>query len=100
MPNSGYIVAGKYRLDREIGKGGFGVVYRAEAVEGGRVVAVKLVSRNDEGQVAGYRMASPRARRWSKVGCASESSCPHCGDRKTAVFAKGNRASLPCRAAS
>jgi len=55
---------------------------------------------DDEGQVAGYRMASPRARRWSKVGCASETSCPHCGDMKTSVFAKGDRASLPCRAAS
>jgi eukaryotic-like serine/threonine-protein kinase len=52
MPNPGYIVGGKYRLDREIGKGGFGVVYRGTALEGDRVVAVKLVSRNDDGQVA------------------------------------------------
>jgi serine/threonine-protein kinase len=52
MPRPGYIVGGKYRLDREIGKGGFGVVYRAEAVDDGAVVAIKLVSLNDEGQVA------------------------------------------------
>ncbi len=58
MPNPGYIVAGKYRLDREIGKGGFGVVYRAEALEGGQVVAVKLVSRNDEGQVAAEQLGA------------------------------------------
>ena len=55
---------------------------------------------DDEGQAAGYRMASPRARRWSKVGCACETSCPHCGDKKTSVLARGDRASLPCRAVS
>ena len=58
MPNSGYIVANKYRLDREIGKGGFGVVYRAEALADGQVVAAKLVSRNDEGQVAAEQLGA------------------------------------------
>lgn len=58
MPNPGYVVAGKYRLDREIGKGGFGVVYRAEALADGRVIAVKLVSLNDEGQVAAEQLGA------------------------------------------
>ena len=52
MPNTGYVVGGKYRLDKEIGKGGFGVVYRATTLGDEGIVAVKLVSRNDEGQVA------------------------------------------------
>jgi len=58
MPNPGYIVAGKYRLDREIGKGGFGLVHRAAALDGGQVVAVKLVSRNDEGHVAAEQLGA------------------------------------------
>ena len=58
MPNPGYIVAGKYRLDREIGNGGFGVVYRAAALEGGQIVAVKLVSRNDEAHVTAEQLGA------------------------------------------
>jgi len=57
MPAPGSVVGG-YTLDREIGKGGFGVVYRAEVLEGGPAVAVKLVSRNDEGQVAAEQLGA------------------------------------------
>ncbi|HEX6464323.1 MAG TPA: serine/threonine-protein kinase [Vicinamibacterales bacterium] len=58
MPNPGYIVGGKYRLEREIGKGGFGVVYRAMTLEDDQMVAVKLVSRNDEGQVTAEQLGA------------------------------------------
>jgi hypothetical protein len=58
MPNPGYLVADKYRLDREIGKGGFGVVYRGEALADGHIIAIKLVSRNDEGQVAAEQLGA------------------------------------------
>ena len=58
MPRPGYIVGGKYRLDREIGKGGFGVVYRADAVDDGAVVAIKLVSMNDDGHVTAEQLGA------------------------------------------
>ena len=35
-----------YRLEEEVGRGGFGVVYRAHR-DGGREVAVKLIHRSD-----------------------------------------------------
>ncbi len=53
---------------------------------------------DDDGSHSGYRMATPRARKWSKVGCSSTPTCPHCGDGKASIFGKGDRANLPCRA--
>jgi tRNA A37 threonylcarbamoyladenosine dehydratase len=53
---------------------------------------------DQEGMLPGYRMAAPRARRWSKVACASEAACLHCGQSKRSVFARGDDAALPCRA--
>lgn len=52
---------------------------------------------DEEGSQPGYRMATPRARRWAKVGCASTSSCPQCGENKLSIYARGDRGSLPCR---
>lgn len=54
---------------------------------------------DDDGSQPGYRMATPRARKWSKVGCSSTPTCPHCGDGKASIIGKGDRASLPCRVA-
>ncbi len=49
---SGATIAGRYRIERVIGKGGFGVVYRATHVQLGRSVALKVLlpnySDNDE----------------------------------------------------
>jgi serine/threonine protein kinase/tetratricopeptide (TPR) repeat protein len=39
----GTVLAGKYKMIREIGKGGMGVVYLAEQVQPKRLVAVKLI---------------------------------------------------------
>lgn len=54
---------------------------------------------DEEGVLPGYRMAAPRARRWSKVACMAEAGCLHCGRGKKSVFARGDDAALPCRAA-
>lgn len=50
----GQILAGKYRIVRELGHGGHGVVYRAEHLFGLGSVALKLL-RNDEPDVAEMR---------------------------------------------
>jgi serine/threonine protein kinase len=48
----GCLLAGRYRLHRRIGSGGFGVVYLAEDTRVHRIVAVKLLSRQAMSQSA------------------------------------------------
>ena len=50
---TGQIIAGKYRLDQVIGKGGFGAVYRGLHLAMERPVAIKVltISRGDQGGV-------------------------------------------------
>ncbi len=51
----GLIIAGKYRLEEEIGRGSMGTVYRAVHVTLGQRVAIKLIS--------GEHLQSPEARK-------------------------------------
>src|SRR4051812_28997648 len=44
LPRAGDIVAGKYRVDSVIGKGGMGVVLGAEDTSLGRKVAIKFLA--------------------------------------------------------
>ena len=41
----GRLVAGKYRIRRKLGKGGFGAVYEAEHVEIQKRVAIKTIDK-------------------------------------------------------
>jgi hypothetical protein len=50
----GTTLAGKYRVDRLLGEGGMGKVYRAERLTDGRAVAVKLVRGGDPRQLARF----------------------------------------------
>lgn len=42
----GDVVAGRYRIDGVVGKGGFGAVYRASQLETGQAVALKILLKN------------------------------------------------------
>ena len=46
---------------------------------------------------SGYLMHYPRERAWRKVDCRAGPACLHCGTTPCAVFARGDRASLPCK---
>jgi len=50
----GTTLAGKYRVERQIGEGGMGKVYRAERLADGRAVAVKLVRGGEPRQLARF----------------------------------------------
>jgi hypothetical protein len=50
-----------------------------------------------EGAAIGGRMASPRARRWSKTANTNEPTCLHCGEKAASALGKGDLATLPCR---
>ena len=43
LPEPGDILADRYRIDEDVGEGGFGRVYRALDIESARVVAVKML---------------------------------------------------------
>ncbi len=50
-PTPGTIVAGKYKIKKRLGRGGFGAVYEAEHVEIGRRVALKTIDRTHSANV-------------------------------------------------
>jgi len=60
-PRPGDVIAGRYRIESELGHGGFGAVYRATHVQLGRVVALKMLLpemlAHDEGLVRFRREA-------------------------------------------
>jgi serine/threonine-protein kinase len=73
----GDVVAGKYRIEREIARGGMGVVMAARHLTLDQPVALKFVSGSDEGEAverlvrearATFRLQSPHAVRVHDVG--------------------------------
>jgi serine/threonine protein kinase len=52
MPALGEVVAGRYRLDAVIGAGGMGCVFKAEHVNMGKTVALKMLSLDDPDEAA------------------------------------------------
>jgi hypothetical protein len=59
IPTTGDIIAGKYRLDETLGRGGFGIVFKATHLEMNRPVALKTLLP----QVAALPTAAERFRR-------------------------------------
>jgi molybdopterin/thiamine biosynthesis adenylyltransferase len=47
--------------------------------------------------VPGYLMYQPRQRRWRSVECRADAACLHCGTQTESAYARGDRATLPCR---
>jgi eukaryotic-like serine/threonine-protein kinase len=61
-PDRSRVVAGKYRLLSMLGKGGMGTVWRAEHLQLGAVVAVKLIDPEAAGSADGLRQCQKEAR--------------------------------------
>ena len=60
----GYLVAGKYQLESELGQGGMGVVWRARNVALDSPVAIKVVrAAADKAKLSGRLIQEARAER-------------------------------------
>lgn len=46
---------------------------------------------------SGYLMHYPRERIWRMAECRTDPACLHCGTTPRAIFARGDRAPLPCK---
>jgi serine/threonine-protein kinase len=64
--SAGHVLAGRYRLDKPIGRGGMGLVYQATQLDLARPVAIKVLRPG----VAEQRGACDRFRREAKVAAA------------------------------
>jgi serine/threonine protein kinase len=63
----GLVIAGKYRLEQEIGRGSMGTVYRAVHVTLGQRVAIKLISAEHSQSVEARRRFSVEAKAAAKL---------------------------------
>jgi serine/threonine protein kinase len=64
MPALGEVIAGRYRLDAVIGEGGMGCVFKAEHVNMGKTVALKMLSMGgdpDEDSLRRFRLEAKLA---------------------------------------
>ena len=73
---------GDYRILREVGRGGMGVVYEAEQQALGRRVALKVLPRTSAGDSSAQIRFQREARR--RRGCTTPISCPSSTSVRTA----------------
>ena len=73
LPEPPQVLDGRYRLDDEIGSGGFAVVFRATDLKVGREVALKLLKPGRDGTYS----ANVRRRVEREVGLLSRLRSPH-----------------------
>jgi serine/threonine-protein kinase len=66
----GYVIAGKYALEAELGEGGMGVVWRARNLDLDAPVAIKLLRTDESRKVLGSRLLQ-EARAAARLGHAS-----------------------------
>jgi serine/threonine protein kinase len=70
---AGTMLGGKYLIERELGRGGFGIVVRATHVALGRRVAIKVLTESENASPAEWAEDSERFRREAKATAALRS---------------------------
>ncbi len=69
----GTVIADKYRIEKELGRGGFGVVMRARHLTIDQIVAIKILTPGDTGGEGEWREDAARFRREAQATAALRS---------------------------